>query len=86
MQKLVIALRIGVVVHKVHICLRVVAVHLVVPAHSVCASYETTVYNRQFPVFAVVYLSGTGQYDSQPHGTLGIRSPCTPVALFSQLY
>ena len=47
---------------------------------------EITVYNRQFPEFAVVYLSGTGQYDSQPHGTLGIRPHCAPVALCSLLY
>ena len=82
MQKLVVALRGGVIVHDVEIRLRVVFVHHVVPVHRIYAPHHASVEYRQFPIFTVVYLSRSGNYHSQPHRPLGIRPPCVPVFLF----
>ncbi len=71
-QELVVALRVGVVVHNVQVCLRVVVIHLVVPAHGIGTSHEAAVDDRKLPVFSVVNLSCTRQYEGKPHGTLGV--------------
>ena len=82
MQKLVIALRVRVIVHDVKVGLRIVVIHLVVPGDGICASYETTVNDRQFPIFTIVYLACSRQDERHPHCSFGIRMPGAPVAFF----
>ena len=79
--ELVVAVRLGVVVHEIHVGLRVVVVHHVVPPHGVETAHESSVEDGQLPVFAVVDLSGSGQNDGQPHGPLRVGAPRAPVAL-----
>ncbi len=56
-QKLIVALGVWVIVHNIHVGLRIVVIHLVVPGDGVCTAYETAIDERQFPIFAIVYLS-----------------------------
>ena len=73
-----IRLCVWVVVHNVQIGLRIVAVHLLVPHEGVSTTQETTVEDRQFPVFAVVYLSCAGQYYGEPECLLWILDTQVP--------
>jgi hypothetical protein len=81
MQKLVVALRRGVIVHDVEVSLAIIAIHHVVPAQCIGTAHEATVEDRQLPVFAVIDLSGTRHNERQPHRPPGVRLPCSPVAL-----
>ena len=78
-QELVVTLRAGVIVHQVNIGLGVVLVHRVVPAHGIHTADESAIHERQFPVFAVIYLSPSGDDECEPQGPFRVRPPRRPV-------
>ena len=55
-------------VHRVFICGGVVFVHFAVPRQGIGTSGKAAVEYGQFPVFPVVDLSATGNYERQPGG------------------
>src|SRR5574344_2037768 len=81
MEKTVVTLCTWVVVHDIQISLGIILVHLIVPVHCIQTSYYSSVNDRQFPVFSVIYLSCSRQYDGEPYRTLRVWCPCRPVAL-----
>ena len=52
----------GVFVGNILICLGIILQHLRIPIDGIDASHHSSVYDRQFPEFAVIYLSATGKY------------------------
>ena len=87
MQILIVTLCVRIIVRDVHIGLGVVFVHHAIPTPGVDTSHKTTVNNRQFPVFVIINLSGTGNHHGKPHRPLGVWTPCVPVAFgFMELY
>ena len=57
-------------VHNVQIGLRIVFIHLAIPTQGIRTTGKSSIYNRQFPVFTVVNLSSTREYDGKP-GSFG---------------
>ena len=47
--------------------LHIIFIHLAVPGQGVCTSHKSTVHDRQFPVFTIIYLSGTRDSQRQPY-------------------
>ena len=71
-QHFLVAFCVGVCVHDVEICLGVVCEHLGVPGECIDAAEESAIDDGEFPVFAVVDLSGSWQYEGEPCGADGV--------------
>ena len=78
-KELVVTLGVRIAIHQVHIGLRIVLVHRVVPVHCIDTAHESAIDEWQFPVFAIVDLSSAGDHQCEPEGTLRIGTPGAPV-------
>ena len=61
MKEVIIALRCGIIIHYIDICLCIVVIHLIVPCHSIDTPNEATVKDWEFPILTVIDLSSTRQ-------------------------